>query len=124
MLPANQGLGTHHGTRLHIDLGLVIQHKLALVERMANMLHPLALGFDGSFLLHIEEMVAIFARLLGHIHGLVRMAQQGIGSAPTTRLDDSVFEELGISREDADKVCERLHNATDDLKAIARDLAA
>ena len=52
------------------------------------------------------------------------LAQRGSGSPPTTRLDDSVFEELGISREDADKVCERLHNATDDLKAIARDLAA
>ena len=62
------------------------------------------------------------ARVLYLAVRLLRL--QGIGSAPITPLEDSVFEELGISREDASKVCERLHNATEDLKAIARDLAA
>lgn len=55
----------------------------------------------------------------------VRMLrQQGIGTAPAVRIPDSIFEELGISRDDASKVSERIHNSADDLKAIAQDLAA
>jgi HD-like signal output (HDOD) protein/prolyl-tRNA editing enzyme YbaK/EbsC (Cys-tRNA(Pro) deacylase) len=65
---------------------------------------------------------AVLARVL---HLATRMLrEQDIGSAPLQPIEDSLFAELGISRSDALAVSERIHGSTEDLKAIARDLAA
>jgi len=59
------------------------------------------------------------------LHVAVRLLrQQGLGSASTLPLPDSMFASLGISRSDAIAVSERVQGATEDLTAIARSLAA
>jgi len=64
----------------------------------------------------------VLARVVWLATRLLR--EQGIGSAPLEPVGDAAFAELGISRADAHAVGERIHGSTEDLRAIARDLAA
>jgi HD-like signal output (HDOD) protein len=52
------------------------------------------------------------------------LAAQGVGSASAEPIPDELYQSLGISRDDGDKVWQRIHNSADNLKAIAHDLAA
>jgi HD-like signal output (HDOD) protein len=52
------------------------------------------------------------------------LRQQGIGSAGLERIPQVLFDRLGISRDDARRVTERIRESGDDLQALARDLAA
>lgn len=52
------------------------------------------------------------------------LRQQGIGSAPVERIPEARYADLGISRDDALGVSERILRSGDDLKALARSLAA
>ena len=79
VLPADERLGPHHLVGHHVDLGLVVQHKLVLRQGTLNLVHTLALRLDGRVRLHIEHVVTVFAGLFGQVHGLVGMAQQQIG---------------------------------------------
>lgn len=64
----------------------------------------------------------VLARVL---HLATRMLrEQEIGSAPLAPIPDELFAELGISRHDALAVSERIHGSAEDLKTIARELAA
>lgn len=65
---------------------------------------------------------AMLARVLHVSTRLLRT--QGMGSAPLEFIPDKAFEELGIGRADALAVNERIRNSGDELKSIARDLAA
>jgi hypothetical protein len=80
MLPADQGLCTDHLAGAHVDLGLVVQDKLVRCQRLVQARHFLALRFDGRVAFHIEQVVAVLARLFGLVHGLVGMADEQVGS--------------------------------------------
>lgn len=64
----------------------------------------------------------VLARVLWLATRMLR--EQGIGSAPLEPVPDAAYAELGISRADAHAVSERIRGATQELEAIARDLAA
>ncbi|MCG3170684.1 MAG: hypothetical protein CALGDGBN_02251 [Pseudomonadales bacterium] len=64
----------------------------------------------------------IAARLLQLATRMLR--QQGIGSAPLEPIPDQAFGALGIDRDAALEVGERIRGASEQLKAIAHDLAA
>ena len=64
----------------------------------------------------------VLARVLWLATRMLR--EQGIGSAPLESVPDAAYAELGISRADAHAVSERIRGATQELEAIARDLAA
>lgn len=79
MLPADQGLHAQHLAVDEVHLGLVEQHELPLQQRLAQpfQLQAVQLGLAVDF--RVEQLVAVLARLFGQVHGLVGVAQQGVG---------------------------------------------
>jgi len=85
MTPANQGFGTYHGSGAHVDLGLEIQLEFLPLECLLNVLDGFSMRLGLPVFFRIKQVIAVLACLLGLIHGLVSMAQQGIGVAPILR---------------------------------------
>ena len=79
MLPAQQGLEASHRAGAQIDLGLVMQAQFILSYRLAHTLQGLMGGLALQVLAHVKQVIAVAPGLLGHIHGLVGVAQQRIG---------------------------------------------
>jgi PAS domain S-box-containing protein len=79
VLPAQQCLGTHHHPGAQIDLGLVVQQQLVLCERLFQPLQLFAVHLHLFVVFRVEQVVAVLALLLGGVHGLVGMTQQGVG---------------------------------------------
>ena len=79
VLPADQRLGPDHRAIQQVDLGLVEQHKLPARIRLAQPLQLLAVGLHLPVVDGVEHHMAVLARFLGQVHGLVGVAQQGVG---------------------------------------------
>ncbi len=79
VLPADQRLDPDHGPAAHIDLGLVIEHELLLLQRQRNLSNLGVAAAQAPVVLGVEQVVAVFAALLGLEHGLVGLAQQLVG---------------------------------------------
>ena len=79
VLPACQGLRAHHLSGLHDHLGLQKQHELRLRERFAQEQALLMVFALGALLRCVELVKPVATRLFGGIHGLVGVAQQGVG---------------------------------------------
>ena len=79
MPPAYQRFGTHHGAHAHVHLGLQVQGELLFVQCVAHALGLLAQHLHRPVLHGIEQVKAVAPRLFGRVHGLVGMAQQGVG---------------------------------------------
>ena len=78
VVPAQQRLGTEHAARAHVDLGLVVQAELGGVQRLLHATERDEAVLGAPVLLGIEEQVAVAAGLLGAVHRLVGVAQQGL----------------------------------------------
>jgi len=78
VLPADQRLDADHRALAHIDLGLVVQTEFAIVEGALDARHALAVTAHPLVVLGIEQVNAVTPLLLGHVHRLVGMTQQGI----------------------------------------------
>ena len=74
MVPAYQRLGAGQATRFHRHLGLVVELEFPAGQAMADLLQELVVGPCALVAVRIEQVVAVLARLLGHVHGLVGMA--------------------------------------------------
>jgi HD-like signal output (HDOD) protein len=61
--------------------------------------------------------------LLLHVAGRL-LRQQGIGTASAERVPGTLLARLGIRPEDAHTVIERIRESGEDLRSLARDLAA
>ena len=77
--PAHQALRTHHCAAVHVHLRLQVQRELTVLQRLAqpldlDMLLALAARQDG-----VETVETVASVLLGLVHGLVSVAQQGVG---------------------------------------------
>ena len=81
MLPADQGFGTKYGAGAHIDLGLVIQNELILLEGLRDTVQAAIVGPGLLVLFRVEDVITVLAGLLGLVHGLIGVAQQGVGIA-------------------------------------------
>ena len=79
MLPAQHGLQAHHGPAAHVHLGLEEQPQLPAVQGLAYLLDGLVGDHHLAIAQYIEQVEAVAAALLGHVHGLIGMAQQGVG---------------------------------------------
>jgi hypothetical protein len=62
-----------------LDLGLEVELELATGEAAADLLQELVVAAGTAVTGRIEQVVAVLARQLGQVHGLVGMAQQGFG---------------------------------------------
>ena len=76
MLPAQQPFKTHHFTGAHIDLGLIVQTQLPRRQCLTHTLDLLMRRLDLAPFEYIKQMEAVTATLFGHVHGLIRVAQQ------------------------------------------------
>ncbi|MNP59506.1 hypothetical protein D3C76_1545060 [compost metagenome] len=56
-----------------------MQAQLTVAQGPAHPRHGLVCGLQFKFLGHVEHVVAVAALLLGHVHGLVSVAHQGVG---------------------------------------------
>ena len=79
MLPAQQGLETHHLATAQVDLGLVVQTQLIVGDCLPDPGQRLLHRFLLNVLQHVKPVVAVAPVLLGHVQGLVGMAQQSVG---------------------------------------------
>ena len=91
VLPADQCLGANDRARAHVDLGLVVQHEFAVLQPLANPGHFFPLGFDGLVVLHIEQVEAVLACLLGLVHGLVGVADEQVGLHTVGGVDGDAY---------------------------------
>ena len=117
MPPADKSLGTNQCFRAQVNLGLVVQLKLAMLQPVMDAFHEFVLVTSMLLQRRIVNVESILARLLGYIHGLVSVAQQGIWIFIVQRIDtDSdagayryglVFEgdRMCYSRDQAFKSC-------------------
>ena len=87
MLPAQQRLKAVHVPRSHVDLGLVVQQELLLVQGFLDAAYGQRAFFGAAAVLGVEEQVAIATGLLGAVHGVVGVAQQGVGVAAVNGVD-------------------------------------
>ena len=87
VFPAQQGLETEHATAAHVHLGLVMQHELLQVQRLLHAANGHHAFFSAPPVLGVEEQVTVAAGLLGAVHGVVGVAQQGVGVAAVHRID-------------------------------------
>ena len=78
MLPADQRFGTDHRPGPHVDLGLVIQQEFFVFECLTDAGQPVEPLAQVAVLGCVKHMKGALARLLGLIHRLIGMAQQGI----------------------------------------------
>jgi hypothetical protein len=78
MSPTDQGLGADHCAAAHVDLGLIVQLELLLLQRLPNALATFPMAARTPIAFHVVEGVASASSLFGGVHGLVRVAQQGI----------------------------------------------
>ena len=76
-------------------------------------------GFHQAVLLGVEQMVAVAARLLGQVHGLVGVAQQGVGVGVVERVEGDAD-----ARRNADRVAADLEGRGDGGEDAVEDLAA
>ena len=79
MLPAHQRLHASHLTRAQIDLGLVKQAHFIGQQRLAHAADAIVVTAGIAVQFGIKQVITVFALLLGHIHGLISMAQQCVG---------------------------------------------
>ena len=79
MFPANQGFCTNHFSRIQVSLGLVVHYELAACQGFTHTLQVQSVRLNLMVVLRIKEVVGVFPSLFGQIHGLIRMAQEGIG---------------------------------------------
>ncbi|OIQ63591.1 hypothetical protein GALL_548680 [mine drainage metagenome] len=79
MLPANQRFSPNHDTAAHVDLGLVIKNELLVGQGQPDALNAFVLSAHAAIPGGIKIMVAVFARQLGLVHGLIGLTQQLIG---------------------------------------------
>ena len=87
MLPAQQRLDAEHGAAPHVHLGLEIQAQLVVVQRFLYAADGENTRLGAPAVLGVEEQVAIAAGLLGAVHRVVGMAQQGVGVGLVDRID-------------------------------------
>ena len=85
MPPADQGFGADYLAGAHVDLGLVEQLEFLLLECLRDALQAFVMRLRQPVFFRVEQVVAVFSRLLGLIHGLVGVPQQGIGIAAVLR---------------------------------------
>ena len=87
MLPADQRLDADHAALAHVHLGLVIQHELAGRQRRGDAIDGIAVRAHLAVPLRIEDLVAVASLLLGGVHRLVGVAQQGVGIGVVERIE-------------------------------------
>ena len=75
-MPTDQGFSTDDSTRSHSHLGLVIQNEFAVCQALTKALDALVEAANAAVLLGIKEAVAILARQLGLVHGLIGLTNQ------------------------------------------------
>ncbi len=79
MLPANQSLSADNSPCADINLGQVTQHKLSMLKTLTNILKAGVISSEGTVLFEVEEVVAVFAREFGLVHGLIGLTQELVG---------------------------------------------
>ena len=86
VLPADQRLGPHQLAGVHVHLGLVEQHHFVATQGLVYAVDLLAAALDGVVGGHVEQVITVFARLLGLVHGLVGMAHELLGIGTVLRV--------------------------------------
>jgi hypothetical protein len=85
--PAQQSLEAQDDAGAHVDLGLVIERELFGLKGRLHAAERLEVCFCAAVVLGVEEQEAIAPGLLGPIHRVVGMAQQGVGVGMVDRVD-------------------------------------
>ena len=80
VLPAQQGLHAGHTPQPHVDLGLVVQLQFAAQQRLVHACGTVVAVAVGAVFFGVKNAQHVFAGQLGAVHGLVGMAQQGVGA--------------------------------------------
>ncbi len=75
MLPQDQRLSPHHLAGVHVDLRLVVQHKLMLLQRQADAAQAFMVDTQTAVLHRIKDVIPVFASHFGLIHGQVGLTQ-------------------------------------------------
>ena len=87
VVPAQQGFEAEHAAAAHVHLGLVVEDELLLVQGLLHATDGHHALFGAAAVFGVEEQVAVAAGLLGAVHRMVGVAQQGVGIAAVDRVD-------------------------------------
>ncbi|MCY1460647.1 hypothetical protein D9M71_782220 [compost metagenome] len=79
VLPAQHRRKANDLATAHVDLGLELQAQLSGIQRLTHPFDRLVSGVDLAVAAHVEQVKALATALLGHVHGLIGMTQQGPG---------------------------------------------
>ncbi|MNU91309.1 hypothetical protein D3C71_811920 [compost metagenome] len=122
VLPTQQRFGADDALLGAIELGLVMQHQLTALHRLAQVLQQaqLAIGID----LHRrgEERIAVPAKLLGVVHGHVGMRHQLalVAGIVGIQRDAEAGTHLQLGGVDQERLCGRFHDPLGDHQCIVR----
>lgn len=86
MQPAQQRLDAHQAAAGQLELRLVVEDKLALLQRHAHAGNQLQVLGHAGVHLRIEEAEGIAPVVLGPVHGGVGVFQQGVEIRPVLRV--------------------------------------
>lgn len=78
MLPANQRFDAGDDALAHIHLRLVIKTEFARSQPFLDSLQVFTMMAGAAIIVSIKPAITVATRLLGGIHRLIGMAQQGV----------------------------------------------
>ncbi|OIQ79070.1 hypothetical protein GALL_392120 [mine drainage metagenome] len=87
MIPANQRFGADDFPGPHVHLGLIEQAEFVAFESLLDGFELQPMLLHSQVMLGVEQVVAVATRLLGLIHRLVGVPQQGVGIGVVQRVD-------------------------------------
>ena len=76
MLPADKRFGPNDLAAAHVDFGLEVQHIFILQQRQADAFKAVMMTTQVAVVISIEYVIAVLARQLGLVHGLIRLTQE------------------------------------------------